>query len=289
MVAPMTSVAFVLVFGSAFCHASWNFRMKRSDHKVAFLGSFAAVAFVAFLAPTAVAVFLAGLSSKGVTFGLGTAALHGVYGLTLARGYQLGDLSAVYPISRGMGPALIPLGAVLLLDEHTSIAAGIGIALVVFGIYVIHVEGRDLRGLTQPLRSLGRPATRIAVVTGTLIATYSLWDKAGLDDLWPLVLLPVAMLTASGAVQGEWRERAPSVVAAGVLAPLAYVLVLVALTTSRISYVAPAREAGIGGGAMLGGLLLGGGAGAWGGRGVAAGEGREGRGSRRQACSPPLV
>jgi len=271
----MTSVAFVLVFGSAFCHASWNFLLKRSDHKVAFLGCFAAVAFAAFLAPTAVAVYLNGLSSKGVAFGAVTALLHGVYGLTLARSYHLGDLSAVYPISRGMGPALIPLGAVLLLDERTSVAAGIGIALVVFGIYVIHVEGRDLRGLTQPLRSLGRPATRIAVVTGTLIAAYSLWDKAALDHLSPLalnqfamaghalVLLPVAMLTASGAVRGEWRERAPSVVAAGILAPLAYVLVLAALTTSRISYVAPAREAGIVVGAMLGVLLLGEGYGAW--------------------------
>src|SRR3989304_8234580 len=91
MVAPMPSFAFVLVFGSAFCHASWNFRMKRSDHKVAFLGSFAAVAFVAFLAPTAVAVYLDGLSSRGVEFGLVTAALHGVYGLRLARGHRLGD------------------------------------------------------------------------------------------------------------------------------------------------------------------------------------------------------
>src|SRR3970282_2125159 len=274
MVAPMTTVAFALVFGSAFCHASWNFLMKRSDHKVAFLGCFAAVAFVAFLAPTAVAVYVDGLSSKGVAFGAVTATLHGVYGLTLARSYHLGDLSAVYPISRGMGPALIPLGAVLRLDEHTSVAAGIGIALVVFGIYVIHVEGRDLRGLTQPLRSLGRPATRIAVVTGTLIAAYTLWDKAALDHLSPLalnqlamaghalVLLPVAMLWASGAVGGEWRERAPSIVAAGVLAPLASVLVLAALTTSRISYVAPAREAGIVGGAMVGGVVPGGGGGA---------------------------
>src|SRR3989304_6007681 len=149
MVAPMTSVALVLVFGSVFCHASWNFLVKRSDHKVAFLGSFAAVAFVAFLVPTAVAVYLDGLSSKGVAFGLVTAALHGVCGLTLARSYHLGDLSAVYPISRGMGPALIPLGAVLLLDERTSVTAGFGIALVVLGLYVIPVPGRDPRGLAQ--------------------------------------------------------------------------------------------------------------------------------------------
>ncbi len=50
---------------------------------------------------------------------------------------------------------------------------------------------------------------------------------------------------------------------AGVLAPLGYVLVLVALTTSRISYIAPAREVGIVLGAVLGVLVLGEGYGAW--------------------------
>jgi drug/metabolite transporter (DMT)-like permease len=48
-----------------------------------------------------------------------------------------------------------------------------------------------------------------------------------------------------------------------VLAPLAYVLVLVALTTSRISYVAPVREVGIVIGAALGVMLLGEGYGRW--------------------------
>jgi uncharacterized membrane protein len=276
----MTTTAFFLVFGSAFCHASWNFLLKRSEHKVAFLGSFAAVAFLTFLAPTGVAIYLEGLSARGALYGLVTSALHGVYGLTLARGYQLGDLSAVYPISRGMGPALIPLLAVLLLGETTSVVAGFGIALVVFGIYTIHVderaaESRGLRALTQPLQLLGRPATRMALLTGVLIAGYSIWDKAALDYLTPLalnqfsmaghalVLLPVAALTARGAVAREWRGNGRSVVAAGVLAPLAYVLVLAALTSSRISYVAPAREFGIVIGAVLGVVLLGEGYGPW--------------------------
>ena len=61
---------------------------------------------------------------------------------------------------------------------------------------------------------------------------------------------------ASG-VRSEWRERGRSIVAAGLLAPLGYVLVLIALTTSRISYVAPAREVGIVLGAALGVLFLG--------------------------------
>jgi uncharacterized membrane protein len=42
-----------------------------------------------------------------------------------------------------------------------------------------------------------------------------------------------------------------------VAAPLGYTLVLIALTTSRVSYIAPAREVGIVLGAALGVILLG--------------------------------
>src|SRR3990172_6812712 len=137
----MTTVAFLLVIGSACSHASWNFLLKRSDHKVAFLWSFGAVAFAAFLAPAIVFTIIEGIGPRGVMFGAVSALLHGVYGLALSRGYQLGDLSAVYPIARGMGPALIPIAAVLLLHERASLAAGFGIALVVLGIYVINIQG----------------------------------------------------------------------------------------------------------------------------------------------------
>ncbi len=275
MVAPMTTAAFLLVFTSAFFHASWNFLLKRSDHKTAFLFSLGAVSFTVFLVPAVVATSIEGIGARGLMFGIVTALLHGVYGLSLSRGYQIGDLSTVYPISRGMGPALIPLAAVIFLGERTSVTAGFGIALVVLGVYAINIEAGGLGDLVRPLRTLNRPATRIALLTGALIATYSLWDKAALDHLSPLtlnqfamaghvlILAPIALQKGGRAVRHEWRERRGSILAAGVLAPLAYVLVLVALTTSRISYVAPVREFGIVIGAMLGVMLLGEGYGRW--------------------------
>jgi len=271
----MTTAALLLVFTSAFCHASWNFLLKRSDHKTAFLFSLGAVSFAVFLIPSIVATSIEGIGARGLMFGVVTALLHGVYGLSLSRGYQMGDLSTVYPISRGMGPALIPLAAVILLGERASLAAGFGIALVVLGVYAINIEADSVRDLLQPLRSLNRPATRVALLTGAIIATYSLWDKAALDDLSPLtlnqfamaghalILAPIALHHGGRSVRHEWRERRGSILAAGVLAPLAYVLVLVALTTSRISYVAPVREVGIVIGAMLGVMLLGEGYGRW--------------------------
>jgi drug/metabolite transporter (DMT)-like permease len=275
MVARMTTIAFLLVIASAFTHATWNFLLKRSQHKIAFFWSLGAVSFVAFLLPAAVFAYVDGIGVRGVMFGVVSGLIHGVYGLSLSRGYELGDLSAVYPISRGMGPALVPIGAVIFLDERASAVAGFGIFLVVVGVFVVNIEARTFRDLVQPLRAFNRPATRVALLTGALIASYSLWDKTALDHLSPvtlilfvmagnmLILAPVALRNNAASVLTEWRERRESILAAGLLAPLGYVLVLVALTTSRVSYVAPAREMGIVVGAFLGVLLLGEGYGAW--------------------------
>ncbi len=271
----MTTVAFALVITSAIFHATWNFLLKRSNDKSAFLWSLAAVSFAAFLIPAAVSAYIDGIGARGLMIGAVSALIHGGYGLALSRGYQLGDLSAVYPISRGMGPALVPIAAVLLLDERASIAAGLGIALVVAGIYTINIQAATLRDLAQPLRALNRPAIRVALMTGAFIASYSLWDKTALDHLspltlnqfglvgWLLFLAPLAIRGGAAPVRSEWRERGRSILAAGVLASLGYVMVLTALTTSRISYVAPAREMGIVLGALLGVLFLGEGYGAW--------------------------
>jgi drug/metabolite transporter (DMT)-like permease len=271
----MTTLAFALVIASAVFHSTWNFLLKRSDDKTAFLWSLGAVSFAVFLIPAAVSAYIDGIDARGLMFGAVTALLHGVYGLALSRGYELGDLSAVYPISRGMGPALVPIAAVLLLGERASVAAAFGIALVVAGIYVINIEGRSLRDLTQPLRALNRPAIRVAFLTGALIASYSLWDKTALDHLspvtlnqfgllgWLVVLAPLSVRNQAAPVRSEWRARGRSLVAAGILAPLGYILVLTALTTSRITYVAPAREMGIVLSTILGVVLLGEGYGAW--------------------------
>jgi len=270
----VNTVAFVLVITSAFAHAGWNFLLKRSRHKTSFLWSAGGVAAAVMLAPAAVAGLADAPGWAGLAFGAGSGVLHGVYGISLSRGYQLGELSAVYPVSRGMGPALIPLFAVVLLGEHVSLVAGVGIALVVSGIYALHIDRGLWRDVTHPLRALAAPATRTAFLTGGLIAAYSLWDKAALDYLSPvtlngfsmaghfLVLTPVVLAGGTAGVRDEWGLHPRSIIAAGVLVPLAYMLVLAALTTSQVSYIAPVREVGIVIGTFLGVVFLGEGYGA---------------------------
>ncbi len=271
----MTSIALLLVLASALCHAGWNFLLKRSEHKVAFLGSAGVVAALTLLAPAVAVAAVNGIGTAGIALGCVTACLHGVYGLSLARGYRLGDLSSVYPISRGVGLALIPIAAALLLDESVSVLAALGITMIAVGVYSLHIEPHALRDLSAPLRVLNGPAGRSALLTGVLIATYSLWDKNALDELSPVVLnqfamtghalitTGVALRRAPHEVHREWQTRGLSIVAAGVLIQLAYLLVLAALETSRVSYVAPSREVGIVVGASLGVVFLGEGFGLW--------------------------
>ncbi|MCH7809311.1 MAG: EamA family transporter [Chloroflexi bacterium] len=224
-----------------------------------------------FVAGPAVAfAIIDGFSWTMLWLGLGTASIHGVYAYTLTRGYDLGDLSSVYPIARGIAPVLVPIFAVLIFSEHVSAFAAGGIVLVVVGIYATHIDRRFLRDLSHPLRAMATPATALALLTGVVIASYTLWDKGAIDEnvnpvtvngfamagnfifLAPFAILRVGRET----LLEEWRERGRSIVVASVLAPLGYTLVLIALTTSRVSYVAPAREVGIVLGAALGVLVL---------------------------------
>lgn len=265
----MSTAALFLVLASAVFHATWNLLAKRSVHKTAFLWCAILTAFILYLGPSLFYALRDGIPPRGWLFGGGTALLHGVYGLSLARGYQVGDLSTVYPTSRGIGPMLIPILAVPILGETVSAPAAGGVALVVAGIHVLHAEALAPAPILRSLRLWERVDSRWAALTGLLIASYSLWDKAALDYLPPvlvnqfaaaglvLLLARAALRDGGRPARAEWGERRWSVLAAGVLAPLGYVLVLVALTTSRISYVAPVREVGIVLGVAMGVILLG--------------------------------
>ena len=58
------------------------------------------------------------------------------------------------------------------------------------------------------------------------------------------------------AVRREWRDHWRLVLGVGILSPLAYLLVLTALTFSPVSYVAPMRESSVLIGTLIGARLL---------------------------------
>jgi drug/metabolite transporter (DMT)-like permease len=265
----MTSAALALVLTSAVMHASWNFLVKRSRDKVLFFWAMATVGWMLLIIPGILWAVFDGFTLTMLGLACISVLLHGSYAIALTASYRHGDLSSVYPISRGMGPALVPLLAVVILGESVSAVAVVGIVLVVLGIYAIHIDQRFLRDLSHPLKMLAQPGTRLAFLTGFFIAAYTISDKAAIDhDLNPvtlsafdmsgnvLALLPAVAMAGFAELRQEWRLDAKRIVSSGILAPAGYLLVLIALTTTRVSYIAPSREVGIVIGTAMGVLLL---------------------------------
>jgi drug/metabolite transporter (DMT)-like permease len=259
--------AVALVLTAAVAHATWNFLAKGGSREPAFIAAFSTVAAVVWLPAAIVAAAVAHQGFGGIELGIiaVSSLLDAAYFVLLAQAYRAGDLSLVYPLARGTGPALSVAGAVLLFGERLTPLAAAGSALVIAGIVVMSWPGSLARG-REAAASIA-----FAVATGAIIASYTLWDSRGVDRVTPLVFeygrellrasifLPLALVTAGGrgSLREVWREHRLAAVGVGVLSPGAYVLVLAALTMAPVTYVAPAREVSIVFGAVLGWRLLG--------------------------------
>ena len=135
----MVTSALALILASAVLHASWNLLAKRVRGVFGVAWGYAMVGSVA-LAPVGLFAWLrmeGSVSLVGMGFLLGSALLHLGYFTTLQRAYGWGDLSLVYPLARGTGPALAVLGAVVLLGERPGpwgwLGAGL-VAVAAFGL-----------------------------------------------------------------------------------------------------------------------------------------------------------
>lgn len=95
------------------------------------------------------------------------------YFVSLSRAYQLGDLSAVYPLARGTAPLLAVGAGVLVLHEHLRGVQAAGVVCLLVGILIIR----------RPTGA--RAATIPAVIVGVTIATYSTIDAGGVRLVAP--------------------------------------------------------------------------------------------------------
>jgi len=269
----MTGLSLGLVLLSTLAHASWNFLLKRSVDQEAFLLCLLASAAV-LLAPLGVVLFLRfpiDAPSQSPAWWLvgATIGLHFLYFLSLGRGYASGDLSLVYPIARGLGPMLVPVMAVIFLGETIALPALLGIIVVVVGIYTVALWGNLNLFLSHPVAIMKDRGTRYAILTGLTIVCYAIVDKSAVAHVQPflymyLMTLGTAIVLTPYVVRRRglaviWRTcrlNQGSIVIAGLLTFTAYGLVLTAMSLSRVSYVAPAREVGIVIGVLMGIFLL---------------------------------
>ena len=275
----MSATALALILVAALAHATWNLFSKQASAAGAssfvWLMSLTATGLYAPVVAVSVLLSPPRLTLLDWVFMVGTGFLQVGYFLFLQASYRLGDLSLVYPLGRGSGALLAALAGIIVLGERPGPAGITGIVLIVLGVLVLGAPGRGGDPATAarpgtPARPRLSRAIVLALVTGAFIASYTLWDKYAVSTLtvppllqgyaslpvMALVLAPSALRQRSRTrrVWGSYRRQ---VTGAAVLSPLAYILVLVAMSFTAVSAVAPAREVSVLAGVLLGRRLLG--------------------------------
>jgi len=270
-------LAVTLVLVAAVVHPAWNLLARRATDgdPIAFvwLTSFLSTALyipiviaLSVSTPTRfhdVRVDLAMIAGTGI--------LHVIYFVLLQRSYRFSEFSLVYPLARGTGPLVTALAAITLFGERLAPLQYAGIAIIVVAIFVI-AGGRANRssapGRTRSLRrSLG-----YGLMTGLAIASYTLWDKRAVSVLaispilydfgrtvsQTLLLAPTVLRSKEkrDVLWTTWSQFRREAFGVAILSPLAYVLILYALTRAPVSLVAPLRESSIVIGAFMGAQIL---------------------------------
>ncbi|MEM9523383.1 MAG: DMT family transporter [Pseudomonadota bacterium] len=262
----MSIAGLSLVLASAFCHAVWNVLVKRINGGPELIWLFSVLSVALYLP----AAFWIVAFDKPV-FGLweaifitGSALLHLGYFLLLQTGYRKGDLSLVYPTARATGPVLSTSFAVLFLGEVVSLQMSVGAAITISGVLML-TGGVETGGAKRVSSSLP-----FGLGAGTLIGSYTAWDAYAVSVLFmPPLLLDYAssvgrvVLLAPIAnrkrdrVRQHWRNHKAGIITIAIFSPLAYILVLHALTFTPVAYVAPTREVSVLLTVLAGSLLLG--------------------------------
>lgn len=261
----MSATALALVLTAAVLHAIWNIAAKRvADGGYVFVFCYAALS-----ALIGLPIGLVVLSANGTGISwtlLGASALSGLlhigYGLALQTGYRKAELSVVYPVARGTGPLLTMIFAIVVLAERPGTLAVVGGLVVVAGVAVVATA----RPAGEPTRrtSPAYKGLQWGALTGLAIASYTLWDDHSMTELallpipyfafstaWQSVLMLPGLRGHGAEIARMSRENWREIVCVAVLSPLAYILVLRAMTTTSVALVAPARESSIVVGSLL--------------------------------------
>jgi len=265
----MTGLALILVLLSALSHAIWNLLAKRAINQEVFLWWVLVSTSVLLMPLSVFLIWNYPILYPGWWFILGTVILHVFYFTFLGRSYTHADLSLAYPIARGTGPVLVPIIGALLLKEVIAPLAIIGIISVALGIFAVYWWGSFREILRDSLKIFRESGTRYALLTGLVIAAYSVWDKVGVSYVNPFLYMYFLALGSAlfltpyiwwfhgiSTIRIEIRKEIRSIILSGLLMFLAYGLILFAFQFSRVSYIAPAREVGIVIGVVFGTLLL---------------------------------
>ena len=253
-------VVALMVLAAAVMHASWNALVKSAADKVVMQ---ALVMLVSGVPALVLLPFLPLPAPESWPFLVTSLLLHGIYYVTLANAYRLGDLSQVYPIARGASPIMIALGAWAFAGEALRPLELVGVGVVSLGIMSLATPGRVARD--GETRAIG-----FALATSVTIALYSIADGMGVRRAgeplayiaWLLALdapplLLVTLWLRRGRIAASFGAQLGRGIVGGLIAGLGYGIVIWAMAHAPIAHVSALRETSVILAAVIGTLVLG--------------------------------
>jgi drug/metabolite transporter (DMT)-like permease len=246
IVIPIVGLAAVL-------HAAWNVILKTSGDPLLVSMRLTLIGVAISLPIVGVWYAATGWPSVppvGLALALVSGIIEAAYFVSLSAAYRRGDLSVVYPVARGVAPLIAVAIGLLLLGETLAPPGWLGVACLLIGVILV---SRPWLALSE---TGADAALGFALLTGVTIAAYSAVDRVGVQLMSPIAYGVVLFTVAAGLLAGwvaffsrpldtgrdaSWTRSA----VAGIMAVLAYVLVLVALSIAPLVVVAPLRESAI--------------------------------------------
>ena len=254
----MDPIVLALVLAAAVLHASWNALIKSGGDPWVRLalangvGTACAAAMVPFVDVPEAAAW---------PFILGSVAVHQVYFAFVALQYRFGDLSHVYPSSRGAAPLLVAVAAYVFAGETLSPTGMAAVAVICAAILSLTFD----RGW----RIAPGKGTFYALGTSLTIAVYTLIDGLGgrstanvadyVVYMFLLNALPFGLLVMymrRHALVPTFRLHWKTGAFGGVLSYAAYGLVIWAMSSTPMTYVSALRETSVILAALIGTRML---------------------------------
>ena len=250
-----------IVLLAAVLHAIWNAIVKTGEDRMLTLtlvigaGSVMAAMMLPFIEPPA---------PESWPYLLLSTALHTAYYFLLIRAYHYGDLSLVYPVSRGSAPLLVAFGAAAFFSEvPTSMELG-GLILASLGIAAFALERK--KGENWDYRPF-----LYGLAIAAFVSAYTLADGIGVRlsgnplsfIIWLFFVYALPLVFSSLIIKRRefipylrrhwWRTG----VIGGGMCAIAYALVVWALTFAPMAHVSAMRETSVVFAALIGVFALG--------------------------------
>lgn len=262
----MAELPFFLVIFSAILHGYWNFLFKQAKDKDAFLGLSKLIEPVIYFVPFLFVLNQYGLDRSAFHFVAVGALLSISNYLLLANAYKRIDLTLAYPISRS-STLFLPFLAYLFLSETIDTIGWMSVITVSLGVLIITMNSQSGRVNFSPA-----PKERFGLILAMLaafsVALYTLWDRVAITHIHPFLYMycynvttclffwPSLKKIPRETITLEWRANRWRIIGVSFFNTFSYVLMLFALSMSKVTYVGALRQLSLVFGVALGCIFL---------------------------------